>query len=45
MRKHSIIVGGTKGVGRELAALFANAGQHVTAVGRNPGTFPPVTGG
>ena len=35
-RKHSIIIGGTKGVGRELAGLFAAAGQHVTAVGRNP---------
>lgn len=44
-RKHSIIVGGTKGVGRELAAIFANAGQHVTAVGRTPGEFPPVTDG
>lgn len=44
-RKHSIIIGGTKGVGRELAVLFANAGQHVTAVGRNPGEFPEVTGG
>ena len=39
-RKHSIIVGGTKGVGRELAGLLAAAGQHVTAVGRNPGEFP-----
>jgi NAD(P)-dependent dehydrogenase (short-subunit alcohol dehydrogenase family) len=43
--KHAIIVGGTKGVGRELAGLFAAAGQHVTAVGRNPGEFPAVTGG
>jgi len=43
-RKHAIIVGGTKGVGRELAGLFAAAGQHVTAVGRNPGEFPAVTG-
>ncbi len=38
-RKHSIIIGGTKGVGRELAELFAAAGQHVTAVGRSPGEF------
>jgi NAD(P)-dependent dehydrogenase (short-subunit alcohol dehydrogenase family) len=44
-RKHSIIIGGTKGVGRELAGLFAAAGQHVTAVGRNPGVFPPSPGG
>lgn len=44
-RKHSILVGGTKGVGRELAAIFAAAGQHVTAVGRNPGKFPPVERG
>jgi len=44
-RKHSIIIGGTKGVGRELAGLFAATGQHVTAVGRNPSEFPPVTGG
>jgi NAD(P)-dependent dehydrogenase (short-subunit alcohol dehydrogenase family) len=39
-RKHSIIIGGTKGVGRELAGLLAAAGQHVTVVGRNPGDFP-----
>ncbi len=44
-RKHSIIIGGTKGVGRELATLFAATGQHVTAVGRNPGEFPAVAGG
>jgi NAD(P)-dependent dehydrogenase (short-subunit alcohol dehydrogenase family) len=44
-RKHSIIVGGTKGVGRELAGIFAAAGQVVTAVGRTPGEFPAVTGG
>lgn len=44
-RKHSIIVGGTKGVGRELAAIFAGAGQHVTAVGRTPGEFPATTDG
>jgi NAD(P)-dependent dehydrogenase (short-subunit alcohol dehydrogenase family) len=42
--KHSIIIGGTKGVGRELAALWANAGQTVTAVGRTPGAFPTVNG-
>ena len=39
-RKHSIVIGGTKGVGRELAGLLAAAGQHVTAVGRNPGELP-----
>jgi NAD(P)-dependent dehydrogenase (short-subunit alcohol dehydrogenase family) len=44
-RKHSVIIGGTKGVGRELGVLLAGAGQHVTAVGRNPGEFPAVTGG
>jgi NAD(P)-dependent dehydrogenase (short-subunit alcohol dehydrogenase family) len=38
-RKHSIIVGGTKGVGRELASLLAAQGQYVTAVGRSPGAF------
>ena len=43
--KHAIIIGGTKGVGRELAGLFAAAGQYVTAVGRNPGEFPEVAGG
>ncbi len=37
--KHSIVIGGTKGVGRELAALLANEGQYVTAVGRNPSAF------
>lgn len=44
-RKHSVIIGGTKGVGRELAMLFAAAGQHVTAVARNPAEFPAVSGG
>lgn len=44
-RKHTIIIGGTKGVGRELAALFAAGGRYVTAVGRNPGEFPAVCGG
>lgn len=43
-RKHAIIIGGTKGVGRELAGLLATAGQHVTAVGRNPGEFPATAG-
>ena len=38
-RKHSIVIGGTKGVGRELALLFAASGQHVTAVGRTPSEF------
>lgn len=44
-RKHSIIVGGTKGVGRELALILAAEGQLVTAVGRTPGEFPAVAGG
>ncbi|WP_439629719.1 SDR family NAD(P)-dependent oxidoreductase [Gemmata sp.] len=44
-RKHSIIIGGTKGVGRELAVLLATTGQYVTAVGRTPGEFPTVPGG
>ena len=43
--KHSIIIGGTKGVGRELAVLLANEGQTVTAVGRGPGEFPATTAG
>jgi NAD(P)-dependent dehydrogenase (short-subunit alcohol dehydrogenase family) len=43
-RKHAIIIGGTKGVGRELAWLFAAAGQFVTAVGRTPSEFPLVPG-
>lgn len=33
-RTHSIIVGGSKGVGRELALLLAAEGQTVTVVGR-----------
>jgi NAD(P)-dependent dehydrogenase (short-subunit alcohol dehydrogenase family) len=44
-QKHSIIVGGTKGVGRELAAILAAQGQYVTAVGRSPGEYPAVAGG
>jgi NAD(P)-dependent dehydrogenase (short-subunit alcohol dehydrogenase family) len=43
-RKHSIIIGGTKGVGREVACLFAAQGQHVTAVGRSSAIFPAVEG-
>jgi NAD(P)-dependent dehydrogenase (short-subunit alcohol dehydrogenase family) len=43
-RKHSIIIGGTKGVGRELASLLAAQGQYVTAVGRSSGTFLPHGG-
>jgi NAD(P)-dependent dehydrogenase (short-subunit alcohol dehydrogenase family) len=43
-RKHTIIIGGTKGVGRELAFLLASKGQFVTAVGRNPITFPQGDG-
>jgi NAD(P)-dependent dehydrogenase (short-subunit alcohol dehydrogenase family) len=38
-QKHTIIVGGTKGVGRELALVLAAEGQLVTAVGRTPGEF------
>lgn len=41
-QKHSVVIGGTKGVGRELAVLFARAGQLVTVVGRRPGEFPSV---
>ncbi|MDB5306306.1 MAG: short-chain dehydrogenase/reductase [Gemmataceae bacterium] len=44
-RKHSIIIGGTKGVGRELAGILAADDQLVTAVGRSPGEFPAVSGG
>jgi NAD(P)-dependent dehydrogenase (short-subunit alcohol dehydrogenase family) len=43
--KHSIIVGGTKSVGRELAQIFAAEGQTVTAVGRTPCAFPPADPG
>ena len=43
-RKHSILIGGTKGVGRELAAILAAQGQYVTAVGRSGGTFPAFQG-
>jgi NAD(P)-dependent dehydrogenase (short-subunit alcohol dehydrogenase family) len=42
--KHAIIIGGTKGVGRELAALLAGEGQFVTAVGRNPGEVTAAAG-
>ena len=44
-RKHSIIVGGTKGVGRALAERFAAGGQYVTAVGRNAAEFPEFDAG
>jgi NAD(P)-dependent dehydrogenase (short-subunit alcohol dehydrogenase family) len=44
-RKHTIIVGGTKGVGRELALILAGEGQVVTAVGRTPGAFPAFDSG
>lgn len=44
-RKHTIIIGGTKGVGRELAQILAAEGQLATAVGRTPGEFPAVAGG
>jgi NAD(P)-dependent dehydrogenase (short-subunit alcohol dehydrogenase family) len=44
-QKHSIIVGGTKGLGRELARLFAEQGQYVTAVGRSPAVLADVEGG
>ncbi len=44
-RKHTIIVGGTKGVGRELALILAAEGQVVTAVGRAPGDFPAFESG
>ncbi len=38
-RTHSIVIGGTKGVGRELALRFAAAGQQVTVVGRTEAVF------
>lgn len=41
-RKHSILIGGTKGVGLELAAILSAQGQYVTAVGRSAATFPSV---
>lgn len=44
-QKHSIIVGGTRGVGRELALTWAGEGQVVTAVGRSVAAFPDVAGG
>jgi NAD(P)-dependent dehydrogenase (short-subunit alcohol dehydrogenase family) len=44
-QKHTIVVGGTKGVGRELALLLAADGQVVTAVGRTPGEFPAAASG
>jgi NAD(P)-dependent dehydrogenase (short-subunit alcohol dehydrogenase family) len=34
--KHTVLIGGTKGVGRELAGLLAEKGQFVTVVGRTP---------
>lgn len=43
--QHCVIVGGTKGVGRELAGLWAAAGHYVTVVGRTPTPFPESPGG
>jgi NAD(P)-dependent dehydrogenase (short-subunit alcohol dehydrogenase family) len=37
---HSVIIGGTKGVGRELALLFASVGQRITVVGRTAAEIP-----
>ncbi len=42
--RHAIIIGGTKGVGKELALLLAASGERVTAVGRSHGEFPSVAG-
>ena len=36
MRTHSLIIGGTRGVGRELVRLFAEAGHVVSVIGRRP---------
>jgi len=44
-QKHSLIIGGTKGVGRELAGLFAAEGQVVTVVGRQPPAPAALSGG
>ncbi len=52
-RKHAILIGGTKSIGRELAELLAGQGQWVTVVGRTsiaspahagPGTIEGVSG-
>jgi NAD(P)-dependent dehydrogenase (short-subunit alcohol dehydrogenase family) len=45
-RPHAVIVGGTKGVGRELAGLLAADGQRVTVVGRSAAAFdhPEIVG-
>lgn len=42
---HSIVVGGTKGVGREVAALFAQDGHVVTTVGRSAAAAVEHPGG
>ncbi len=34
MKQHSVIVGGTRGIGRELAKKFSNQGHGVSIVGR-----------
>jgi NAD(P)-dependent dehydrogenase (short-subunit alcohol dehydrogenase family) len=41
---HSIVIGGTKGVGREVALLFAEAGRQVTVVGRTAASFDGPSG-
>jgi NAD(P)-dependent dehydrogenase (short-subunit alcohol dehydrogenase family) len=43
-QKHSLIVGGTRGLGRALAALWAAEGQVVTVVGRRPAEMDDVAG-
>jgi NAD(P)-dependent dehydrogenase (short-subunit alcohol dehydrogenase family) len=42
--RHSILIGGTRGVGRELALLFAVEGQTVTVVGRRTSAPPSAVG-
>lgn len=40
-RKHVLIFGGTKGLGRATARLFAGAGELVSVIGRNPPAGKP----
>jgi 3-oxoacyl-[acyl-carrier protein] reductase len=36
MQKHSLIIGGTRGIGRELAKIFSGEGQLVSIIGKRP---------
>jgi NAD(P)-dependent dehydrogenase (short-subunit alcohol dehydrogenase family) len=36
MSKHSLIIGGTRGIGRELVRMFSEEGQAVSVVGKRP---------